>query len=133
VRRRILIVLWLTAAIGIVACLAWSSFAPTGALHRRSVEKTMREVGGLAPIPKSARDVRVASHWFSVTASFTAQPEEIQRWLKQSSGLQGITGHPVDNGRRMRFVALPGNDQSVTITIDEATNRVDLVVYGDPL
>ena len=92
----------------------------------------MRQLGGLAPIPKSARDVRVASPWFKVTASFTAPREDIQRWINESPGLQGFTGQRIDSDTRFRYGQLTGN-QSVQVTIDEATNYVDVVVQGDPL
>jgi hypothetical protein len=125
-------VFWLIVSIGTVAYLAYASFAPTGRLHRQSVEETMREVGGLASIPQSAQNVRVESRWFAVTASFSAPPEDIQRWINGSPNLQGITGERIDDGTRVRYGQLTGN-QSVQVTVDESTNHVDVVVHSDPL
>lgn len=130
--RRVLIVLWLVLAVGTVTYLAYSSFSPTGRLHRQSVEETMREIGGLAPIPQSARNVRVTSQWFSAKASFSASPEDIQRWINASPKLRGVPGERIDNGTRVRYGRLTGN-QSTQVTVDDANHHVDVVVQSDPL
>ena len=92
----------------------------------------MRELGGLAPIPKSAHNVLVGSRWFEWTASFSATPEVIQRWINESPGLEGFTGERIDNGTRIRYGKLTGN-RSMQVTVDEATNHVEVIVRSDPL
>lgn len=92
----------------------------------------MRNLGGLAPFPQSARDIRVESHWFSNKASFSAPPEDIERWIKESPGLQSLTGERIDNGTRVRYEQITGN-RSVELIVDEATNRVDVNLRSDAL
>jgi hypothetical protein len=133
VRRALGKILLSLVIIGIaaVAWLAWKIIHPAGG-SRSYVEEIMRDIGKLAPIPRSAQNVRVGSHWFRVTASFSAPREDIQRWIDESPGLQGFTGERIDNGPRVRYGKLTGN-QSVQVTVEEATDHVDVIVQGDPL
>lgn len=92
----------------------------------------MRQLGGLAPIPKSAQNVRVGSRWFECDASFSATPEVIQRWISESPGLRGLTGERIENSTRIRYGQLTPN-RSMQVTVDEATNHVEVIVRSDPL
>lgn len=130
-RRTLQKVLWLTLIGGFVAAvwLVWAIFTSP---DRSWIEGTMRDVGGLAPIPQSARDVQVESHWFKVTAPFSAPAGDIEQWLNNSPRMQGVTGEQINGDKRIRYSHREGV-RLTEVIVDESTGRVDVIVHSDPL
>lgn len=90
--RKIIKVTALLAVLGTVllAAAGWMLISPDSPLNRASAIKASRAWARLEPFPRSAGEmkIRITGSMFTreFYISFTAPPEDIQKWLDASAG-----------------------------------------------
>jgi hypothetical protein len=94
---------------------------------RSAIECTL-EWGRLAPFPPSAEQFTITTHGTMFTrqfrTSFTAAPAEIERWLKDSPGIQEISPTVPSTGVRKFQIRPGGGAQHAEVLIDDAKHQV---------
>ncbi|MGB8167635.1 MAG: hypothetical protein WCF18_09090 [Chthoniobacteraceae bacterium] len=115
----------------------YSIFAPTGPIHRKTVEEFMQETGGLAPFPRSARSVRVFTPFlrFGSSATFSAPLPDIKEWIRQSPRMRGVIAEPIDGTSRTRYFHRDDRDGVLwtELVVDESNQSVHVFVQGHAL
>ena len=97
--------------------------------HRREIP---REWARLAPYPASARNLRATtsggmfSRSFRVT--FTAQPRDIERWLRASPGPREATEERPALGKRHFDIRPGGGANHAEVNVDDTSGRVEVNV-----
>ncbi len=83
------------------------------------------------PLPDSATNIHVRSHGSRMTQEyyviFDATPEDIENWIANSLGTQGIT--PVQDDTLMTYKLNPPEAQFAAIVINKNTHEVIIHVY----
>lgn len=94
---------------------------------RSAIECTL-EWARLAPFPASAEQLSITSHGNMFTrefrTSFIAAPAEIERWLKESPGIQEISPTTPSPGVRKFQIRPGGGAQRAEVSIDDARHQV---------
>jgi hypothetical protein len=126
------------AVVVLVVAVAWIAFlgfmvyvtnpeSGTPSDKRSAIECTL-EWGRLAPFPPSARQLSITIHGSMFTrefrTSFTASPAEIERWLKESPGIQESSPTVPSQGVRKFQIRPGGRAQRAEVSIDDAKHQV---------
>jgi len=103
------------------------------AWDRREMLRTTLAWGCLAPLPASAREIRIRAEGSLFTreyrSSFSAPAPDIERWLFDSPGTREAAPLPVPPSLR-RFLIMPGGGaEHAEVTVDDCSGVVRIYVY----
>jgi len=116
------------------ACLLLAAVAGMFLYHNhRSMIACTLEWGRLAPFPESAREFTIRAEGGMFTrafrASFTADPEAIEKWLRDSPGTRDVSPEKLPPNRRRFKISPGGGAQGARVTVDDDAHAVAIYVY----
>ena len=90
------------------------------------------EWGRLSPFPASATNISIKTEGSSFSrsfrASFIASKQDIQSWIKDSSGLNETTPDELSDNKVQYIIASGGGANKAEVTIDYGSNQVEIYV-----
>lgn len=116
-----------------VLWLAYYFLCPESSRNRAFALETTLEWGRLAPLPPSAQQFNLTRHGSIFTrgfrSSFVAPPEDIEEWLRTSSGTREAVVTTPSLGVR-HFQIKPGaGAEFAEVTADDSQHTVSIHVY----
>ena len=113
--------------------LGWSLFGVGSPFHRASALRVTCEWARLDPIPRSATNIRFASKGSMFTrefdVSFSAPPEDIERWIDHSPGTSSSTPTINKNGTAIYAIVPDGGAAFAEVRVSKNGGIVRIHTY----
>lgn len=123
----------IAVTVSIVLVLLIALFAGYRHAKRRSMVACTLEWGRLAPFPEGARDFAIRAEGSMFTrafrASFSADPDVIEKWLDDSPGTRDVTPVAVPPSTRKYTIAPGGGAQGAEVLVDDEKHVVSVYVF----
>jgi hypothetical protein len=133
VRRMLIALAVLAVPLGLFGLFAVYVYATFPRADQGQMLSVVYEWGRLAPIPSSAKGLRVTTEGSMFTrgfrASFSAPGPVIERWLRESPGTREAEIERPSPSSRKYVIEPGGGAQHAEVTVDEDSGIVSIYVY----